>query len=70
MTTTQTTEISGPGRHDFQALIASDEQAELRVAMKILRDRYRDLCLEPMDEPQQGMDQRWSVVLRPTVDLF
>lgn len=70
MTTTQTTEISGPGKHDFQAMVTSSDLGALRMAVKLLRDRYRDLCLEPMDEPQQGMDQRWSVVLRPTVDMF
>jgi hypothetical protein len=66
MTITQTTQV---GR-DFQAMVTADSQLDLLRAVDELRSRYRDLCLEPMDEPSEGMDQRWSVILRPTVELF
>ena len=66
MTITQTTQVGS----DFQALITADAQLDLLRAVDMLKSRYADLCLEPMDEPAEGMDQRWSVILRPTVELF
>jgi hypothetical protein len=66
MTITQTTQV---GR-DFQAMVTADTQLDLLRAVDQLKSRYSDLCLEPMDAAAQGIDQRWSVILRPTVELF
>jgi hypothetical protein len=66
MTITQTTQV---GR-DFQAMITAECLYDVDLAVRDLKARYPELCLEPMDEPAQGLDQRWSVILRPTVELF
>jgi hypothetical protein len=66
MTITQTTQA---GR-DFQALITGPDEYSVLQAVSLLQSRYRDMMLEPMDAASQGIDQRWSVILRPTVELF
>jgi len=66
MTITQTTQV---GR-DFNAMITAECLYDIDLAVRNLKSRYADLCLEPMDDPAQGMDQRWSVILRPTVEMF
>jgi hypothetical protein len=51
-------------------MITAGIESDLYRAMEDLRSRYQEMCLEPMDAPAIGMDQRWSVILRPTVELF
>lgn len=56
--------------HDWQAMISADSRGALDSALREIRSRFIEYCPEPMSEPEFDMMQRWTVIVRPTVETF
>jgi chlorite dismutase len=55
---------------DMMALISAPDESSLQRAMRDVQRRFAEYCPMAMDQPRQDMTQRWSVVMRPTVEMF